>query len=226
MGVDFFRSQFEQMTPDRHVCWRPYDERVEVDDDDAVPHSFLHDLPHICLQQRQFWFAQVTLALLLYSRFASLLFITYVGLFIFMYLQVPLVFYQLVEHYYPGRVMRQFGMRQPFPVPDPISKDKWYELHKELATTSGKNWRTVHADYVTRLEAMGDRIPDELQSYAFDTYDQTYRSWYQEYCAFTVYLHGQITEMNTKPLHVRRDTVSDEYGFIPCAGPAAQIVSL
>lgn len=96
MGVDFFRSQFEQMTPDRHVCWRPYDERVEVDDDDAIPHSFLHDLPHICLQQRQFWFAQVTLALLLYSHFASLLFITYVGLFIFMYLQVPLVFYQMV----------------------------------------------------------------------------------------------------------------------------------
>ena len=129
------------------------------------------------------------------------------NLFNVIYLQVPLVFYQMIEHYYPGRVMRQFGMAQLFPVPEPISKDKWYALHKDLSTATGKDWRVVHAEYVAALEAMGDRIPEEHLTYAFDAWDQRYRCWYQEYCTFTVFMHGQVTEMNTRPLHRRRDTL-------------------
>ena len=52
MGVEFFRNQFEQMTPDVHMDWHPYDERVESEIADAYPHSFLYDLPAICFEQR------------------------------------------------------------------------------------------------------------------------------------------------------------------------------
>jgi hypothetical protein len=117
-------------------------------------------------------------------------------------------------------------MSQYFPVPDSISKDEWYLLHKALDTREGKNWRTIREDYVQRLEAMApeDMIPEHLQTYAFEAYDQEYRRWYQEYCAFTVFMYGQISEMNKRPLAVRRDMNTEDYGYIPCGGPAAQIV--
>jgi hypothetical protein len=136
------------------------------------------------------------------------------------------VYFQVVEHYYPGRVMRQFGMAQHFPVPDAITKDEWYKLHRAKDLTFNKNWRQVHIEHVERLEAMDpqDMIPEHLQTYAFEAYDRDYRRWYQENCAFTVYMHGQISEMNEKPLEVRRDMNTEEYGYIPCGGPAGQIV--
>lgn len=145
---------------------------------------------------------------------------------LFACLQVPLVYYQVVEHHYPGRVMRQFGMAQYFPVPDPITKDTQYECHKDLCTTVLKDWKTEHAEHVQRLEDMSpaDMVPDMFQTYAFEEYDQQYRLWYQENCAFTVYMFGQISEINERPLHKPRDTTSTQYGFIPSAGPAAQIV--
>ena len=62
-GVAFFRSQFEQMRPDEHVCWRPYDEQVENENGYGY-HSFLDDLPTICSEQRHFWLAQVPLVFL------------------------------------------------------------------------------------------------------------------------------------------------------------------
>jgi hypothetical protein len=62
-GVAFFRSQFEQMRPDEHVCWRPYDELVPSTDDYGF-HSFLYDLPAICSEERHVWFAQVQLVFL------------------------------------------------------------------------------------------------------------------------------------------------------------------
>jgi len=123
--------------------------------------------------------------------------------------------------------MRQFGMRQYLPVPDPITKDNWYELHQPLCTTVMKDWRTEHALHVQRLEDMSpdDMVPDMYQTYAFEEWDQQYRQWYQENCAFTVYMFGLISEVSKKPLHVPRDTTSSMHGFIPSGGPAAQIVS-
>ena len=123
--------------------------------------------------------------------------------------------------------MRQFGMAQYFPVPDPITKDDWYDLHQPLCTTVMKDWRTEHALHVQRLEAMSpdDMVPDMYQIYAFEEWDQQYRQWYQENCAFTVYMFGLMSEINRKPLHVQRDTTTPQYGFIPSSGPAAQIVS-
>ena len=123
--------------------------------------------------------------------------------------------------------MRQFGMAQYLPVPDPITKDTWYDLHQPLCTTAMKDWRTEHALHVQRLENMSpdDMVPDMYQIYAFEEWDQQYRQWYQENCAFTVYMFGQISEISKKPLHVPRDTTTTHYGFIPSGGPAAQIVS-
>jgi hypothetical protein len=123
--------------------------------------------------------------------------------------------------------MRQFGMAQYFPVPDPISKDTWYECHPDLSTAVMKDWRSEHALHVHRLEAMSpeDMVPDIYLHYAFDEWDQQYRQWYQENCAFTVYMFGQMSEISERPLHIPRDTTSTQYGFIPSAGPAAQIVS-
>ena len=78
--------------------------------------------------------------------------------------------------------MRQFGMRQYFPVPDPISKDTWYEFHSDhLDTTVMKDQRTEHADHVQRLEDMSsdDMVPNIFQTYAFEEYDQQYCQWYR-----------------------------------------------
>ena len=67
MGVKFFRNQFEQMTPDVHVEWRPYDFRVEVFEEYEEPYSFLTKLPSICSLEREYWFAQVRVIFLFSS---------------------------------------------------------------------------------------------------------------------------------------------------------------
>ena len=191
MGVAFFRTQWEHLTPDL-VTWRPYDERAETFEEGPC-RSFLYRLPGICFQERDFWRAQV-----------------------------PLIFYQVVEHHYPARVMRQFGLAQAVPPPAPISESEWRQLHKTKQIKYDNNWRTIHGGYVEAAENMNAHLVSG--DYCFDPYDEDYRRWYQDHCAFTVFLQGMLTHDLTQPIPVPRDQRGEPHGYIPSGPPMAQMV--
>jgi len=60
--------------------------------------------------------------------------------------------------------------------------------------------------------------------YCFDPYDEDYRRWYQDHCAFTVFLHGMLTHDLTQPIPVPRDQRGEPHGYIPSGPPMAQMV--
>ncbi|MFS7960745.1 putative protein-serine/threonine phosphatase [Helianthus anomalus] len=66
----------------------------------------------------------------------------------------PLLCYSVVEHHYPQRVMRQFGMFQYIPNPIVIDHNEHARLHSmNQSEKTGLNWLSRHAPYVCQREA-------------------------------------------------------------------------
>ena len=69
--------------------------------------------------------------------------------------------FQIVEHHYPGRVIRQFGLRQTAPPPMPISEDTWRQLHFARDISPGRDWGHWHREYVQLASAAAPPIAEE-----------------------------------------------------------------
>lgn len=91
----------------------------------------------------------------------------------------PLIHYSIIEFYYPDRVFRQFGMRQPIP-PSVLPMHK--RLHnKNRRGRYNHNWAETHTDFVqfwdTRIQHIvsapfiGEGEPEV---------DIGYMEWYQK----------------------------------------------
>ncbi|XP_078152756.1 serine/threonine-protein phosphatase 7 long form homolog isoform X3 [Carex rostrata] len=171
--------------------------QIECLTDDLVDwqpyEATFQQLPSICRTEREYWMARV-----------------------------PLIHFSVVEHYYPDRVMRQFGLYQQFPPPmDPISQDEWSRLHTRHGATRGKDWSIVHSTYIAyTMEPQRWMVP------ATGPYDprstRYYRMWFQDNCAFTVFLHGAIGDGLADSIPVARDEYGT-HGYIPSGPPLARI---
>lgn len=118
---------------DDMVRWTPYHECVPYGEEGREI-SLIHLLPDRCREHRRFWLAEV-----------------------------PLIFFQVVEHHYPSRVMRQFDYRQVCPPPPPITESLWRRLHVSRNAGFGKNWADIHRDYVELASAQEPplaQVPD------------------------------------------------------------------
>ena len=86
--------------------------------------------------------------------------------------------------------MRQFGLRQAIPPPNPHSWDELKKLDKFVhAAHTSCDWAQKHAVYVS----MWDRpqFIDESRPYDESTY-LDYRRWYQREGLHTVFIRGQV----------------------------------
>ena len=120
--------------------------------------------------------------------------------------------------------MRQFGLYQTVPPPDPITEELWRRLHVSKDATYDKNWSTTHADFVAQASEPDAHLVEEDRW--FDPDDRPYREWYQDYGTFTVYLHGMMSSDFSRPIPIPRDSTGAYHGYIPSGPPLAQIVSL
>ena len=74
--------------------------------------------------------------------------------------RVPLVHFWIIEHYYPDRVMRQFGYAQPIPPPLPLPEVEVRRLHKFVHSSNVGivNWSNVHQNYVNQASNPGNNL--------------------------------------------------------------------
>ncbi|XP_035841001.1 serine/threonine-protein phosphatase 7 long form homolog [Helianthus annuus] len=98
----------------------------------------------------------------------------------------PLLCYSVVEHHYPQRVMRQFGMFQYIPNPIAIDHNEHARLHSmNRSGKTGWNWLSRHAPYVSQWEARHQNlVTGELMTSVGVAND--YMSWYMEHTVLYV----------------------------------------
>ena len=91
--------------------------------------------------------------------------------------RVPLICFWIVAWHYPERVMRQFGLFQSVPPPNPHSWTDLQALNKigHYPKTS-TNWSIKHAPYIGMWDH--PHIINETRPYDESTYRE-YRRWYQ-----------------------------------------------
>ncbi|KAM0024532.1 putative protein-serine/threonine phosphatase [Helianthus debilis subsp. tardiflorus] len=98
----------------------------------------------------------------------------------------PLLCYAVVEHHYPQRVMRQFGMFQYIPNPIAIDHNEHARLHAmNRSGKTGWNWLSRHAPYVSQWEARHQNlVTGELTTSVGVAND--YMSWYMQHTVLYV----------------------------------------
>ena len=133
---------------------------------------------------------------------------------------IPLIHFWIVEHYYPDRVMRQFGLRQIMPIPQPISHVEHRKLHKTRHVGKTKDWSREHADYIRTYRAAFP--PEDSGPFDVNVLPQ-YRAWYQSEGMFSVFLDAQHMGGMRDPLPVPKDS-TDWSGFVPSGPPVARMV--
>ena len=139
--------------------------------------------------------------------------------------RVPLVHFWIIEHYYPDRVMRQFGYAQPIPPPLPLPEDDVRRLHKFVhsANVGLVNWSNVHYNYVN--EASNPENHLVIPTGHWSHYDiLPYRSWFQENGIFNIFLEKRCIEGFDDPIPEYRDEIG-EVGYISGAPKSTRDVS-
>nr|CAH66116.1 OSIGBa0146N20.1 [Oryza sativa] len=92
---------------------------------------------------------------------------------------VPMVFDICVEPHAPFRVMRQFGFRQPFPVPFPTTVPAAVHRYSRKGQHSAGDWPAKLATFVEDwLLATEEVVDHEGEPYTEESY-QAYLRWYQ-----------------------------------------------
>jgi len=103
--------------------------------------TILQLLPAICRTESQYWLARV-----------------------------PLIHFSVIEHTYPDRVMRQFGMAQLFPPQPAIPEDYWRRLHARHAAVKNKDWSTVYSTEVSYASAPSDHLVPVAPPYNYEQF--------------------------------------------------------
>ncbi|XP_066167083.1 uncharacterized protein [Oryza sativa Japonica Group] len=92
---------------------------------------------------------------------------------------VPMVFDICVEPHAPFRVMRQFGFRQPFPVPFPTTVPAAVHRYSRKGQQSAGDWPAKLATFVEDwLLATEEVVDHEGEPHTEESY-QAYLRWYQ-----------------------------------------------
>jgi len=88
----------------------------------------------------------------------------------------PLIHFQIVEHHYPDRVLRQFGMRQTIPEGRPVH----IELHgTDRRGHTRQDWGHTHQIYVDHWGARGATVIAGDPFEGRMERDDPYMLWYQ-----------------------------------------------
>ncbi|XP_022020160.1 serine/threonine-protein phosphatase 7 long form homolog [Helianthus annuus] len=93
----------------------------------------------------------------------------------------PLICWDVVEHHYPQRVMRQFGMVQCIPPPINIEVGEHERLHSLVRNgKTGWDWKSRHEPYVN---AWNHREHNVVNGQQIETYSvaNDYMTWYLEH---------------------------------------------
>jgi len=64
----------------------------------------------------------------------------------------------------------------------------------------------------------------EDRPYDLDNLIIAYRQWFQREDMYTVFLEGYYEVGFDKPIRIRRDTVDDQFGYVPSGLAVARIV--
>ena len=89
--------------------------------------------------------------------------------------EVPLIYFGIVEGHHPERVFRQFGMKQPVPV----VVDTSTALHKiSLQGKWEKDWVAEHQLHIQQWANRGDEVRAAPLLDGDDTYLVEYMTWY------------------------------------------------
>ncbi|KAJ0548306.1 putative protein-serine/threonine phosphatase [Helianthus annuus] len=93
----------------------------------------------------------------------------------------PLIYYSVVEHHYPQRVMRQFGMVQYIPHPIAINNTEHARLHSiNRIGKTGWNWRSRHDPYVRGWDTRHQNlVTGEYITSVYIASD--YMAWYMQH---------------------------------------------
>jgi len=111
--------------------------------------------------------------------------------------RVPLIHFWIVEHHYPDRVMRQFGLRQTILVLEPLPEHEVRRLHKIVNKPGHTNWASVHESYVGQAS---DYRPYFVERNAYFTSDQIepYLRWFYDHCMYIVFWDQSIMSVRTE----------------------------
>ncbi|CDP03974.1 unnamed protein product [Coffea canephora] len=92
--------------------------------------------------------------------------------------RVPLIFWHIVEFYFPDRVLRQFGMKQN--IPQSVDTDRGGLHQLGLAGFAGRNWAEFHSVWIGHWN---DRANAEVSGESTHTFSPSndYLSWYHRH---------------------------------------------
>ena len=128
---------------------------------------------------------------------------------------VPLIHFWIVEHHYPNRVMRQFGLAQVIPPALPLHEAEVRRLHNIIHTVNvtRKNWAIEHHTYVEQASHPANHL---VVPTGYWTDDQLfpYRSWFQNNGMHNIFLERRCIEGLHNPIPEYRDE-HGEVGYIP-----------
>ena len=89
--------------------------------------------------------------------------------------EVPLIYFWIVEGHHPKRVFRQFGMKQPVS----LVVDTSTNLHKiSLQGKWEKDWEAEHVVHIQQWANRGHEVHDAPLQDGDDTYLVEYMKWY------------------------------------------------
>jgi Plant mobile domain len=118
--------------------------------------------------------------------------------------KVALIHFWVVSYYYPDRVMRQFGLSQTIPPPDPLSWGTHLQLDNVEHTSriAGTDWRIQWQSYVDEWIDVRNRLVPITGVYDFDSKLQ-YMQWYEIHGMRTVFLEryfgGDLSQPRLAP---------------------------
>ncbi|KAJ0510285.1 putative protein-serine/threonine phosphatase [Helianthus annuus] len=93
----------------------------------------------------------------------------------------PLIYWETVEHHYPQRIMRQFGMVQRIPPSLPITVTEHARLHK--LTRNGKtgwHWAVHHGQYIDAWNLRHQTVVDGERITSYSVADD-YMAWFMRH---------------------------------------------
>ena len=122
--------------------------------------------------------------------------------------KIPLIHFWIVAMHYSDRVMRQFGLFQHIPPPDPLSWDIHLSLHRVTRlSTEGTNWAEKWEEYIRPWERPRDQLVNEVRQYDITT-RPTYLKWFGQFGMRNVFSKHYHVRLVDEPQPLPSDPVN------------------
>ncbi|XP_039810148.1 serine/threonine-protein phosphatase 7-like isoform X1 [Panicum virgatum] len=122
--------------------------------------------------------------------------------------KIPLIHFWIVAMHYPDRVMRQFGLFQHIPPPEPLSWDVHLSLHRVTRLSAeGTNWAEKWEEYIRPWERPRDRLVNEVRPYDITT-RPTYLKWFGQFGMRNVFSEHYHVRLVDEPQPLPSDPVN------------------